>query len=374
MGSYNIVPTATGTNIGNYTVTPVDGTLTIAPATLTVTASDATRSYGAANPTFSGTVSGAMNGDTFTVLGTSLATVTSGVGSYPITPFAAGTNIGNYTVTPVNGTLSISKAATTTTLGLSSSTPSAGTSVTVTAQVASSTSGTPTGTLSFYNGSSLLSSVGLTGGAASYTTTSLDSGAASSLNAVYSGDTDFNTSSSATTTVEPVLPLDFQLNPGSGTTQSVVPGAAATYSIGIAPINGAYPGAVIFSVSGLPFGVSAIFSPSSIAANAGAQTVSLKVQTSTTVALHRAPSIDRRMAPTVLALLLFPLFGARCRRLRGRLVRPFLWLLLFGGMATTLLTGCGSGSLASIPSSYPLTITAISGTVQHSTIVTLTEQ
>ncbi len=115
VGSYNIVPSATGTNIGNYTVTPVNGTLSVTAATLTVTANNATRSYGVANPTFTGTVTGAVNGDTFTVTGTTTATVSSPVGSYNIVPSATGTNIGNYTVTPVNGTLSVTAAALTVT-------------------------------------------------------------------------------------------------------------------------------------------------------------------------------------------------------------------------------------------------------------------
>ena len=66
---------------------------------LTVTANNATRVYGAANPTFSGTVTGAQNGDTFTESFTTTATTTSAVGSYAIVPSVAGTNLGNYTVT-----------------------------------------------------------------------------------------------------------------------------------------------------------------------------------------------------------------------------------------------------------------------------------
>ena len=53
MGSYPIVPVATGTNLSSYNVVYVNGTLTVGQATLTVSAADASRAYGVANPTFS---------------------------------------------------------------------------------------------------------------------------------------------------------------------------------------------------------------------------------------------------------------------------------------------------------------------------------
>jgi hypothetical protein len=134
---------------------------------------------------------------------------------------------------------------------------------------------------------------------------------------------------------------------------------------------------VTFSVSGLPSGATATFSPASLAANAGPQTVTLAVQTAATTASQRAPSIGRRLAPTALALLLMPLFGARRMRRRGRKISFYLCLLLLAGMATaTLLTGCGSsgGFFAQAPASYPLTITATSAGLQHTISVKLNEQ
>ena len=68
-GTYPITATVTGSSANNYQVVVNAGTLTISPAaaqTLTVAANNATRAYGAANPTFSGTITGAQNGDTFT--------------------------------------------------------------------------------------------------------------------------------------------------------------------------------------------------------------------------------------------------------------------------------------------------------------------
>ena len=82
-GTYPITATVTGSSAKNYQVVVNAGTLTITAATqpvLTVTANNATRVYGAANPTFSGTVTGAQNGDTFTESFTTTATTTSNGG------------------------------------------------------------------------------------------------------------------------------------------------------------------------------------------------------------------------------------------------------------------------------------------------------
>ena len=74
------------------------GTLTVTPAPLTVTVGNATRPYGAANPAFTSTVSGALNGDTFTNTYSTTATVTSPVGNYPINDAVGGPAASNYTI------------------------------------------------------------------------------------------------------------------------------------------------------------------------------------------------------------------------------------------------------------------------------------
>ena len=99
----------------SVTFTPTDTTdyapaiqtvmLTVNPAPLSATANNTARVYGAANPTFTGTVSDAVNGDTFTETFTTTATITSIVGSYPIVPSVAGANLADYTVNSTNGTL-----------------------------------------------------------------------------------------------------------------------------------------------------------------------------------------------------------------------------------------------------------------------------
>jgi hypothetical protein len=82
-----------------------------------------------------------------------------------------GANASGYTQSITNGTLTITQAGTATTLSVSSASIAAGASVTLNSQVASTTTGTPTGTVSFYDGTTLLSIVTLTSAAASYTAT-----------------------------------------------------------------------------------------------------------------------------------------------------------------------------------------------------------
>jgi sugar lactone lactonase YvrE len=108
IGAYPIVPTVSGAAIGNYTVTTTNGILTVAPATLSVTANNASRSYGAANPIFTGTTTGLLNGDTVTTTFTSSAIANSPVGTYPIVPTVSGAT-SNYNVVTVNGTLIITQ-------------------------------------------------------------------------------------------------------------------------------------------------------------------------------------------------------------------------------------------------------------------------
>jgi hypothetical protein len=115
VGSYAITPTLIDPNnaLTNYMVTSTPGTLNVNPALLTLTANNATQVYGAAQPNFTGTVVGVVNGDGITATYSTTALPTSGVGNYAISPAVQDPNgkIGNYTVSLVNGSLSITPAA-----------------------------------------------------------------------------------------------------------------------------------------------------------------------------------------------------------------------------------------------------------------------
>ena len=109
------MPSVTGTNLANYSVAATNGTLTITQAPLAIKANDALRIYGAANPTFTGTVVGAVNGDTFIESFSTTATSASSAGTYAIVPSVTGPNTANYIVTTIDGTLTVIRAVLTVT-------------------------------------------------------------------------------------------------------------------------------------------------------------------------------------------------------------------------------------------------------------------
>ena len=96
---------------GNNTNPPA--VTTIAKAPLTVTVNSTNRVYGAANPVFTGTLTGVTNGDNITVTYGTVAVAGSPVGSYAIVPTIIDPNgrLANYNVTTNLGTLIINPAS-----------------------------------------------------------------------------------------------------------------------------------------------------------------------------------------------------------------------------------------------------------------------
>jgi filamentous hemagglutinin family protein len=133
-GAPTLATTATsGSGVGTYTIsiargtlassnydfafTP--GTLTVARAPLTITANDASRVFGAANPAFSASFSGLVNGDSPALVGGltlgTAATAASPVGAYAIT--ASGATAANYAISFAPGTLTVGQGLLTFTAG-----------------------------------------------------------------------------------------------------------------------------------------------------------------------------------------------------------------------------------------------------------------
>jgi filamentous hemagglutinin family protein len=176
VGSYAINGTGLTANSGNYTLQQAASNataLTINPALLTYTANTAARTYGDANPTFSGSVSGFVNGDTQasattgTLLFTSPATVPSNVGSYAVNGAGLTANNGNYTFQQAAGNataLSIDPALLTYTANSANRTYGAANPVfsgTVTGFVNGDTQGSATsGTLAFTSPATTADNVG----------------------------------------------------------------------------------------------------------------------------------------------------------------------------------------------------------------------
>lgn len=378
-GMHTLTATFTPAETTDYkTPQPVTVTLDVTSAKLIVTANSATRVYGAANPAFTGTVTGTVNGDSFTESFTTTATQSSPVNTYPIVPSVTGANLSDYTVAIHNGALTITQAASITTLTASNATITPGQNLTLTAQVKSATTGTPTGSVDFYDGSSLLNTATLANGTAAYTATTLGSGS-HALTAVYSGDTNFTVSNSGTASTVTVGSFDFTISMSGASSQTVIPGSAVQYAVNVTPLYGMYPGPVNFSISGLPAGATGTFSPASIAANDGAETVSLTIQTGSASASNAISPLGRRLAPIAFGLLLLPFTGVRRLRISSRILRWMLCLALLltgGAISAGVLSACGSsnGFLGQAPKNYTVTVTASSGTVQHTASVNLNLQ
>ena len=173
--------------------------------TATVTAA----SPGSGTPT-SGTVQ-FYTDDGNTLLGT--ADITDGVATFATLALVTGANsvdaVFESTDSNFNGSTSpfvtitlVATATSSTTVTYSPSSPVYGDDVTLTATVApvSPLTGTPTGTVTFYNGTTSLGTATLSGGVASLAPLALPTGA-NSITAQYSGDSTFTSSTSPVSTV-----------------------------------------------------------------------------------------------------------------------------------------------------------------------------
>jgi hypothetical protein len=266
-------------------------------------------------------------------------------------------------------------------------------SITLTATVSSSIS-TPTGTVSFLDGATTLGTGTVnSSGVATYSTAALAVGT-HSITAVYSGDTNFLTvTSSATSEVVQDFNLTLSITGGSAgaTTVTAQPGGTAVYTFTLSPVGSTtFPATVTLSASGLPAGATYTISPATLAAGAGSTTITLTIQLPQTAALNAQPGVRHAAEPAVmtrnnsssklpylaLAVLLLP-FAGRMRR-TGRKLGRLLPLLLIAGLAATAgLSGCASlsaGYFGQAPTTYTISVTATSGTLTHSTSVTLIVQ
>jgi hypothetical protein len=206
VGTYTITAAQGTLAATNYTFSFVNGTLTINKATLSVTADNQSRVYGAANPTLTATITGFVNGETLATSGVTgspslgtAATTSSPVGTYDITSSLGSLAASNYTFAFVNGTFTVNKASSSTTLTSSAPSGLAGQAVTFTATIAvvAPGAGTPTGTVTFRDGNTVLDTKTVVAGSASFTTSTLATGD-HTITATYNGDGNFLSSSGST--------------------------------------------------------------------------------------------------------------------------------------------------------------------------------
>jgi dipeptidyl aminopeptidase/acylaminoacyl peptidase len=189
---------------GDATYTASSNSLTqgVNPAPVTVTADSFSRFHGQANPAFTISVTGLVNGDTSSSLASpsfsTTATRTSPAGSYSIVP--SGLSSPNYAITYINGALTVLAAPTATTLNANPNPAVVHRPVVVTAIVMTTVQGginpSGTGLIAFYFGTTLLGTQPIdVNGSASITVTTLPVGR-DGLTATYAGTPNYGTSTS----------------------------------------------------------------------------------------------------------------------------------------------------------------------------------
>ncbi|WP_187142987.1 Ig-like domain repeat protein [Terriglobus albidus] len=361
----------------------VSGVMVVAVNPLAITASitPILVQYGQTIPAITGSLTGVLAQDSgnVQVAFSTGATSTSSPGSYAVTGALSGNASANYMLSSVTGGITISKATSLTSLISSVANTLVGSPVTLRATVATTTSGQPTGTVTFLDGTTVLGTAQtLSSGIASVTISSLAAGS-HNLTAAYSGDTNFNASISSAL-VQQASDFSFSLSSTGGATQTVVPGRSVTYNMVASPLNGSFSFPVSLSASGLPAGATAAFSPSTLSLGSGNASFTLTIQTVATTAMTH-PIKGAGGGAAVLALLLLP-FSSRLRRTVRRW-KPGILIVVLGLSLAAVggLAGCGTGTgyFGQNPQTYSVTITGTASgtngtTLQHSSTVVLTVQ
>jgi sugar lactone lactonase YvrE len=354
--------------------------LTITPQQLAATIAPITLFYGQPVPSISGTLTGVLPQDATNLSATftTTATTLSSAGTYPITANLTGPAAGNYAIASPVATLTINPAPTNITLGDLIATATTGSSITLTAHIASTTTGTPTGSIVLLDsGNPLFTSPLSTSGDAVFTINSITQGP-HSFTAFYSGSTNFTPATSGpeliTVGTGPTTNPDFTLTTTGTPTQTVSSGSAASFTFAV-QLQGNISSPITLAATGLPNLATASFNPPTLPPGSTTNAFTLTIATPNTTASQRTtyPSITW-------AFLLFPI-AAFVLRPRSDHLKTKLASLTLLSLTLFLATGCGdristADSLALAAKSYTITVTGTATTttgsvLQHSTTVTL---
>jgi len=231
------------------------------------------------------------------------------------------------------------------------------------------TPNTATGKATFSNGSTVLGSSTVTGGAAQFSTTALPTGT-DNVTATYVGS--FESSTTATPATVDVLTPDFTLTPTNATVSTAQGGTAGPDTITITSTNNFVTGGVTampltYSCSGLPSESSCSFSPSASTTSA---TPSVSITTTAATALLHNP-LDRSnrfffalIFPGLMGIVLAASSRKQVRQrmrfiaLIGALSLSVLWLTSCGGGGGG---GGGGGNPGTPKGTYTITINATTG-------------
>lgn len=357
--------------------------LTVTPLPLTPLISTLSVTYGEPIPTIVGTLDGILPRDQPLIWATftSTAIPLSPVGTYPVAVALAGVASGNYTVAAAPA-FRITPAATRTTLTTTNASlipiaiANPGDQVILTAHVVSQTAGLPTGTITIFDGASVVTTgKANSNGDLAFATTGLTAGAHSFV-ASYLGDTNFLASTSSpvpfTEDGTQAAPADFTLAASGATTQTVVSGNSANFTF-TTQSQSSLSSPISLSASGFPNLATASFNPSYIPPGSSNATFTL------TIATPKTAHLESTSSAVVLAVLFLPvslfLTGRTLKAHRSaRLVALFLLVL------PLLCTGCGDRIYTADRSTdgsktYTITVTGTSApngaVLKHTATVTL---
>ncbi len=267
------------------------------------------------------------------------------------------------TETGYGAALFIGQGGATVTLTPSASTINFGDSETLTFTVAAILSGRPaaTGNVSFYDGTTLLSTVPLTAGTATYSPTLLTAGT-HTIKAVYTGDADYNPATAVATAVTvAALSPAFTLA-GTPSTVSVTGGSQGVVTLALAA-NPSFSGDVTLACSGMPTNGTCAVNPGSVTLAAGGSTTATLVigTTANHAELERKSSPWGPPATGVSLAAIFGVFFVRRKRIRMMSALGLVMILSIGAF----LAGCGSSgnsktksALTVTPGTYSVTVTA----------------
>jgi Bacterial Ig-like domain (group 3)/FG-GAP-like repeat len=295
---------------------------------------------------------------------TAATTTNIAPGTYSVTAtFSGNTNL----LSSVSSTLKqvISPPPSVTTITINPSPALQAHTLTLTANVAGVIT-TPTGSVQFLDGATVLGTVPLAAGTVAFTTTTLAVGP-HNLSASYSGDTN-NAASASAPVSEMILPYDFSLT-FSPSSVSVATGGSTTITITATSI-GTFAEGTNFTIGTLPPDATGALSSQSVTlTSGGTATTTLTINTKPTQsATNQTPSryLSQNLK-TALALTLVPVLLPFFRRRRlATLFSLALVCVFFSGML-----GCSSKPATTPPGSYTIQITGTSAQTQQTHTVSI---
>jgi hypothetical protein len=245
---------------------------------------------------------------------------------------------------------------------------------------------TPTGTVTFLEGTTVLGTVTLNSGGtvvslarsanAAFATSTLATGS-HQIVAVYSGDATFASSTSAPVTY---IVQDFTNTVTGTANQNLFPGDKTSYTFSLTPLGATtFLSDLNLSVTGLPQGTTYTFTPTTIAAGGGTTSVVLNIVTSSSLTaqnhLPKGEPAPRNGLPIALGMLGLCGLGV-IRRHGRRMPRMLMLLLLFLGSLLPIagLSGCAGGYFTLTPTTYTVNVTGTEGSIQHTATATLVVQ